>query len=522
MAGFLDVILRGFVLCGQAIALGGVIWTLLLLRPAVATRPALAALRPRCLKATQAGALIVAGGQFLALVVESVVLADAGATLAAIVATTYFQTSIVRIGAGIVLLAGVAVVRRRGDGAAGWLTTIAGAAGLLACAAWTSHAAARMGPRAVLLTLDALHQLAASVWVGGLVQLVVAAWRRGATPWPVELLRRFSTVALVSVGVLLTAGLGLSVAYVDSWSALLGTSYGLMLFTKAGILAGLFLLGGMNFLIVRGLAPGTDVGPTRLRRFVEVEFGLGATVLFAAASLTSLPPAVDIVADRATYAETLQRITPRPPRLTSPSIAEMPVDDPEAPRTDEDRAWSEFNHNVAGLFVLAMGLLAVLHATGRAGWARHWPLLFIPLTAMLLVRDDPGDWPLGPRGFWAGMLVAEVLQHRVFLTLAVVFSVFEWMVRVGRLSAPRWALVFPLLCAVGGALLLTHSHGTTDLKEEFLVEITHAPLGLLGMLVGWGRWLELRLPPGEERLPRWLWSGALAAVGVLLILYRET
>src|SRR5205809_6209122 len=41
----------------------------------------------------------------------------------------------------------------------------------------------------------------------------------------------------------------------------------------------------------------------------------------------------------------------------SPSIADMPVDDRDAPRTAADRAWSEFNHNVAGLFVLAMGLL---------------------------------------------------------------------------------------------------------------------------------------------------------------------
>src|SRR5207245_8599893 len=72
------------------------------------------------------------------------------------------------------------------------------------------------------------------------------------------------------------------------------------------------------------------------------------------------------------------------------------------------------------------------------------------------------------------------------------------------------------------SLLLTHSHASLGLKEEFLTEVTHAPLGLLGMLVGWARWLELRLPSPEARIPRWLWSGALAAVGILLILYRES
>ena len=56
----------------------------------------------------------------------------------------------------------------------------------------------------------------------------------------------------------------------------------------------------------------------------------------------------------------------------------------------------------------------------------------------------------------------------------------------------------------------------------FVIALALLEFAVFGMLVGWGRWLELRLPPGEERLPRWLWSGALAAVGVLLILYRET
>ncbi|MGH7276950.1 MAG: copper resistance D family protein, partial [Candidatus Rokuibacteriota bacterium] len=140
----------------------------------------------------------------------------------------------------------------------------------------------------------------------------------------------------------------------------------------------------------------------------------------------------------------------------------------------------------------------------------------------LLVRDDPGDWPLGPRGFWAGMAVPEVFQHRVFILLVVVFSAFEWMVRARRLTSTRCALVFPLLCAVAGGLLLTHSHVSLNIKEVFLTELTHAPLGLLGITVGWGRWLELRLPEGERSLPRWLWSSALAAVGVLLILYRES
>ena len=96
------------------------------------------------------------------------------------------------------------------------------------------------------------------------------------------------------------------------------------------------------------------------------------------------------------------------------------------------------------------------------------------------------------------------------------------MVRSGRLASQRCALVFPLLCGVGGALLLTHSHASLNLKDEYLIEVTHMPLGLLGMAVGWSRWLEIRLPHPDDRLPGWFWAVAFALVGALLLLYRES
>jgi len=82
--------------------------------------------------------------------------------------------------------------------------------------------------------------------------------------------------------------------------------------------------------------------------------------------------------------------------------------------------------------------------------------------------------------------------------------------------------VFPLLCAVAGGLLVTHSHASVNLKDEYLLEVTHAPLGVLGMMVGWGRWLELRLSPRETRIPSQVWPVAFLLIGVLLIFYRES
>jgi putative copper resistance protein D len=354
------------------------------------------------------------------------------------------------------------------------------------------------------------------------VHLIAAAVRRRERPWPVPLLRRFSSLAMGSVAALVAGGVGLTLYYAPDRTALFGTAYGLMVLTKVTILTGLLVLGAFNARAIRGMGDGAGADQATLRRFVEVEVGLGLTVMFAAASLTSLPPAVDLTADRATFAEVATRFTPRLPTLRSPALADMPIDDPSAPRNDADRAWSEFNHHVAGILVLTMGLLAVLHATTRVRWARHWPLVFLGLAVFMIFRNDPGSWPLGPEGFWEGMLVATVLQHRIFVLLVIAFGIFEWMVRTGRMPSRRAALVFPLLCAVGGALLLTHSHASQNLKDEFLLEVTHAPLGVMAMLVGWTRWLELRLPTERQRVPGSVWAIGLALIGVLLIIYRES
>src|SRR2546427_722257 len=266
-------------------------------------------------------------------------------------------------------------------------------------------------------------------------------------------------------------------------------------------------------------APGA-----RLFSFVEVELGLGITILFAAASLTSLPPAVDVTTDRASVGEVAVRFAPAAPRLTSPPIDELlRVADPlmgrQVERKPVERAWSEYNHHWAGLFVVTMGALAILHFLGVRA-ARHWPLVFLGLATFLFVRNDPRAWPLGPAGFWESLTLPDVLQHRTFVLLVVAFAVFEWMVRPNRLARRAGGYRLPVLCAVGGGLLLTHSHAMFNLKEEFLTEVTHAPLGILGAFAGWGRWLEVRLP-AAGRGPGWIWRGCFTAVGLILLFYRE-
>ena len=515
MAAFADVLLRGLALSGQTVAIGGVLFALLVLGPSRSARPVwtLVAL----------AAAVVAVAQGLALGVLSAALnAASGVTVAQLLPTVFVKASLVKVLASAALVGAALAVRLRASVGPWWTVLLGAALTLVASGAWTSHGVARLDHRPTLMILDALHQLAAAAWIGGLVHLMVVAFAHDQAARSATLLQRFSTLACAAVAVLVAAGVGLTIGYVDAVAALVGTAYGLMVLTKAVILGGLLLLGAANFLALRRRRDATVTAPQRLRRFIEVEIGLGLTVLFAAASLTSLPPAIDVVADRATLAEVATRFTPQWPRLTSPSIEELPVDDPNAPRTDADRAWSEYNHHVSGLCVLTMGLLALLHVTGRVRWARHWPLVLLALAGFMLVRNDPGAWPLGPQGFWASMAEPTVLQHRFFVLLVVVFGIFEWRVRTGRIGSPRAALAFPLLCVVGGGLLLTHSHASLNLKSEFLLEVTHAPLGVLGLLIGWARWLELRLASTDRRTFGRIWASALTVFGVLLLLYRES
>jgi len=397
VASFLDILLRGIALCGQAVAIGGILFTVLVLRPKLGAGPSGDRRERAALLLVAAGALTVIVAQGLSVIVQLAVLVDdMGWPLRAVLATAYFHANVVKAVVCLLIVACAMLVRQRG-GRAGWMALVA-LSGLLAVgAAWTSHAAARLEHRPILLALDALHQFAAAVWVGGLLHLVVAASRDLDRPWPVDVLQRVSAISMAAVMGLAASGIGLALFYIDGARALLGTGYGLMVLTKVLILIGLVVLGASNFFTVRSLASASGVSLLGLRRFVEVELGLGLTVFFAAASLTSLPPAVDVVADRASLAEVGTRFTPRWPSLSSPPIEALAANDREAPRTDEDRGWSEYNHHMAGLFVLAMGLLAILNRLG-VGWARHWPLVFLGLAVFLLLRNDPGSWPLGAQG----------------------------------------------------------------------------------------------------------------------------
>ena len=129
---------------------------------------------------------------------------------------------------------------------------------------------------------------------------------------------------------------------------------------------------------------------------------------------------------------------------------------------------------------------------------------------------------MGDIGFFDSLRDPEVLQHKLLSLLVVVFAVSEWLVRLrGKRSAA--AYVFPIAMALGGFLLLAHTHAIANVKEALLVELSHLPLGAAAVVASCARWLELRAGPGaaEARMARWVWPLCLVFIAALLIFYRE-
>jgi copper resistance protein D len=396
-----------------------------------------------------------------------------------------------------------------------------------------------------LMFATGAHELGAALWLGGLPCFWLALRRAETRGTEIRIGRRFSALAIIGVAMILVGALVFALMYIGSLDAVYGTAYGAMVVTKSIMFGMLVLLGFANFRAVRRFtADGAAV--RRVRRFVEVEMGIGFALLMAAASITSMPPAVDLIADRVTFAELVERMTPTPPRLQSPDHALLAIpalqarlDDEQArqaatrtlafvpgsgalpPRNAYDLAWSEYNHHWAGLLVLLMGLAALAQRSGHAPWAKHWPLLFLLLAAFLFLRADPEVWPMGESGVIESLKDPEVAQHRLFVVLIVAFALFEWRVRTGRIASHRSMRVFPLLTALGGTLLLTHSHALGNVKEELLVEMTHLPIAVLGIAAGWARWLEVGAPQKELRWAGWVWPSCFVLIGLLLLSYRE-
>lgn len=538
--GFLTVLLAGFGRAAQCFYIGSVIFLAVLAQPLAATLGAQAESIAALARRSALTALVALMG-ILAVSLWAHVTILAGTTdgdYLHAMGGTYAVAQSIRLATGLVAL----LLLQRG--APSWLLLALALVDLVVGTA-TSHAAARLTDQAVLLTASMLHYLGAAIWIGGLPAFLGSLNRTSQIAGLAAIGARYSAMSMAGVAAILLSGITMLVFYVGTPEAMYGTAYGMMLATKTILFVSLLGLGLWNALAVRQLQQGLADSLPRLKRFIEIEIGIGITILLVAASITSLPPAIDLIDGRATAQDILERLEPKWPSLTSPdkdSLAfyeeQREVRAAEAsgahhlqayvpgaglplPRNAEDIAWSEYNHHISGVFVLLIGILALIEKTGRARWARHWPLLFIGMAGFLFIRSEAEGWPFGTLSLAESLRDPEFVQHKLFMILMTAFALFEWSVRLGVLKR-RWAsYVFPLLSAAGGTMLLTHSHTIANVKELLLIEMMHMPIAILGIWAAWSRWLELRMEGNIRIAAGWVWPICIGTVGLILLFYRE-
>jgi copper transport protein len=172
--------------------------------------------------------------------------------------------------------------------------------GLLITTALTSHASATGSVLAP--AVDLAHQLAAGIWAGGLARLALALAALGRAPLKVAdgsrgrmaalWVGRFSGVALLSVALVAASGLVLALGQVQSWAALRTTPYGLVLIVKILLVVVALAFGAYN--TTGGLRHASQARPLRAAAWMLAESIVLAAVVFGAAMLADLPPAIDI------------------------------------------------------------------------------------------------------------------------------------------------------------------------------------------------------------------------------------
>jgi len=184
--------------------------------------------------------------------------------------------------------------------------------GLMAAIAWTGHAGSTVGDIGILhLAADTLHLLAAAIWIGGLVSLVLllSASRHDKSPGGASFARhateRFSTMGIAAVVAVFATGFVNTWILVGSWRALVATGYGRLLMLKIALFAVMLMFAAVNrFWLTPRLALSPESAPRRdaLRRLTRnsaIEIALALTIFAIVGVLGTLHPAIHAFASDA-------------------------------------------------------------------------------------------------------------------------------------------------------------------------------------------------------------------------------
>ncbi|HEY1503679.1 MAG TPA: copper homeostasis membrane protein CopD [Stellaceae bacterium] len=164
----------------------------------------------------------------------------------------------------------------------------------VAAIAWQGHAGDELGRDAVIhLTADAAHLLAAGLWLGALLPLMLLLRDTIEIDQRYEAAKRFSMLGVICVAALLPSGIVNAYYLVGSVPALIGTVYGQILLLKLVIVLAMLALATVNrgYLVPR-LAARDDHAARRLARHSGIEALLGLGVIAIVAVLGTMEPAL--------------------------------------------------------------------------------------------------------------------------------------------------------------------------------------------------------------------------------------
>jgi putative copper resistance protein D len=539
IADFLDSLIGGFDLICYSLAIGGLFWGLFVLRPWHYQDGYPAVLMQKTVTLIYKGGFWLAAAQLFKIILKIWLMTAVLERwpFPEFAGTTQFIGGIVRTLLTAVL-AGYCYqyLSKNLFSKQHWITAGIVALPMIISGAWLVHGAGRFENQFILMSMTVIHQLAAAAWIGGVFQLVNIWLLRSSKQVPAELwpllLKRFSMFGIASVAMILISGLPIALQYIDTWNGLIGTGYGNLLMVKIalmGIALGFALL-NKSAVSAFGFSGNGHALTNRVPYYIEAETFVLITLLFTAASLASQPPAIDIPSLTASWQEVLNTFAPQIPQTSSPTHTDLIAGEagrvaivgqvPSLAATE----WSNYNHNIAGIFLTVMSFFAMLSYVKKTGfeYCKYWPLGFVGLGIFLFFRSDAETWPLGPIGFWESTFNnGEVLQHRIATLLVFVLGIMELTARITKNPTSKLPFVFPLLAAFGGLMLLTHSHVGFQPKSAFLIQVGHTMMGIFSLILACGRWLELKLDRPGKDIAGFISVAALFQIGIILMFYRE-
>jgi copper transport protein len=242
------------------------------------------------------GAALVAGATVLELLLQVPYVSGGGivdirgADIRAVLTSQYGVAHLIRLAAlGATLLLLRPIVRGEGFGSDRVLLAVLGTIGV---ATWSvsGHPSASSVPLATVV-VDMIHIASMSVWLGGLVMLIVFLLPRGTETELAAIIPVWSRWATYAVAALVLTGVVQALVQVPSVDSLVSTTYGWLLIAKLGLVAAFLAVASLSRRLVAPIMERTTGAAARLRIVLVAEAAIAALVLGLTSVLVQTTPA---------------------------------------------------------------------------------------------------------------------------------------------------------------------------------------------------------------------------------------